>query len=108
VNNLPDLGTEKIILIAPLNWGLGHATRLISIVRRYKHTHKIMLAGNEPSLSVLSHEFPDLKTVAIPQQIFFLTNIFFACEYSPLLWSFKEIDSGRLRNNKRPHCQIQN
>jgi len=78
VNNLPDLGTGKTILIAPLNWGLGHATRLIPIVRRYKHTHKIMLAGNGHSLSVLSHEFPDLETVAIPQQIFFFDQHFFS------------------------------
>jgi len=78
VNKLPDLGSGKTILIAPLNWGLGHATRLIPIVRNYKHKHKIILAGNEPSLSVLSHEFSELETIAIPEQIFSFDRHFFS------------------------------
>ncbi len=78
MNNLPDFGTGKTILIAPLNWGLGHATRLIQIVRHYKPLHHIILAGNEPSISVLTQQFPDLKAIELSKQIFYFDRHFFS------------------------------
>ncbi len=78
MNNLPDFGNGKTILIAPLNWGLGHATRLIPIVKHYNKTHRILLAGNQPSLSILTHAFPCLETIELPEQTFFFDSHFFS------------------------------
>lgn len=55
------------ILIAPLNWGLGHATRCIPLIRQYlKSGDKVVLGGDGDSLSLLRHVFPDLPTVDFP------------------------------------------
>ncbi len=77
MNNLPDFENKKTILVAPLNWGLGHATRLIPIIKHYNETHRIILAGNNPSLKILTASFPQLKAIELPEQTFnFDTNFF--------------------------------
>jgi uncharacterized protein (TIGR00661 family) len=59
--------TQLRILISPLNWGLGHASRLIPLIRSYRSRgYKIFLGGNGPSLEMLMKEFPDLEIVSIP------------------------------------------
>ena len=46
------------ILVAPLDWGLGHATRCIPIIRILKqHGHNVVLAGSGDSLSLLMKSF---------------------------------------------------
>lgn len=55
------------ILIAPLNWGLGHATRCIPIIRHLIYIGcEVFIAGNGISGQVLKVEFPDLKYVELP------------------------------------------
>ena len=55
------------ILFSPLDWGLGHAARLIPLIHAYKtRGYKIILGGNGNSLEMLKNEFPDLETVSIP------------------------------------------
>ena len=55
------------ILFSPLDWGLGHAARLIPLIRAYKAKgYKIILGGNGNSLELLKIEFPELETVSIP------------------------------------------
>ncbi len=55
------------ILFSPLDWGLGHAARLIPLIHAYKAKgYKIILGGNGNSLEMLKNEFPDLETVSIP------------------------------------------
>jgi uncharacterized protein (TIGR00661 family) len=58
---------KKRILVAPLNWGLGHATRSIPII------NALILSGFEPvlasdgvALSLLKKEFPDLEAIELP------------------------------------------
>lgn len=52
--------SEKI-LIAVLNWGLGHATRCIPIIRELIGSgKKLVLASDGISLKLLQKEFPDL------------------------------------------------
>jgi uncharacterized protein (TIGR00661 family) len=56
-----------VILASPLNWGLGHASRMIPIIRALQiKGHRIMLGGNGESLIMLQKEFPELKTITIP------------------------------------------
>lgn len=55
------------ILIAPLNWGLGHASRCIPLIRHYlTKGHEVVLAGDGESLSLLRRNFPDLRVMALP------------------------------------------
>lgn len=50
------------ILIAPLNWGLGHATRCLPlIVRHLRAGDDVVLAGDGDSLTLLRKHFPGLR-----------------------------------------------
>lgn len=49
------------ILLAPLNWGLGHSTRCIPIIQFYLEHHcKVFIASDGLALSLLKKEFPGL------------------------------------------------
>lgn len=49
------------IIISPLDWGLGHAVRIIPIIRfLMKNNHKIFIAANNSSTLLLKKEFPEL------------------------------------------------
>jgi hypothetical protein len=55
------------VLVCPLNWGLGHATRCVPIIR------KLMTEGHEPvivadgfPLAFLQQEFPTLRFIEFP------------------------------------------
>ena len=55
------------ILVAPLNWGLGHATRCIPIVRHYlAQGDEVVLAGDGESLLLLRKRFPELRAIDLP------------------------------------------
>jgi uncharacterized protein (TIGR00661 family) len=57
----------KTVLVAVLDWGLGHATRSIPIIRELQNQHvRVVLAGNGASLSLLKQEFPLLKYYELP------------------------------------------
>ena len=55
------------ILIAPLNWGLGHAARCIPLIRSYlSKGDEVVLGGDGDSLLLLRRTFPDLRVVDLP------------------------------------------
>jgi uncharacterized protein (TIGR00661 family) len=57
----------KKILIAPLDWGLGHATRCIPIITELlKRDCLVFIAGSGDSLALLRYEFPDLISIELP------------------------------------------
>lgn len=52
------------ILIAPLNWGLGHASRCVPLVQRLlDEGHEVVLGGDGDSLTLLRKHFPKLRYV---------------------------------------------
>lgn len=55
------------ILIAPLNWGLGHATRCMPVINALlnRGIHPI-LASDGAALALLRQEYPDLKVLDLP------------------------------------------
>lgn len=58
---------KKKILVAPLNWGLGHATRCIPIITALlKHNYTPLIASDGAALTLLKKEFPDLETYELP------------------------------------------
>jgi hypothetical protein len=59
---------EPAILVTPLDWGLGHATRCIPIIRCLLSLNQpVLLGGCGDSLKVLRLEFPDLPFVLLPE-----------------------------------------
>lgn len=57
----------KKIIVAPLNWGLGHAARCIPIIKSLAQEGFLpVLAGDGGSLAFLQKEFPDLETIDLP------------------------------------------
>ncbi len=58
---------HKKILVAPLNWGLGHAARCIPLIRFLLSCNfEPVLASDGPPLALLKKEFPQLKYYELP------------------------------------------
>jgi UDP:flavonoid glycosyltransferase YjiC (YdhE family) len=54
------------VLVAPLDWGLGHATRCIPIIKALQELGKtVLLAGDGPSAQLLQTEFPALTLLPL-------------------------------------------
>jgi len=54
------------ILVAPLNWGLGHAARCIPIIRALSQHNEILIGSDGESLDLLTQEFPKMSYVRLP------------------------------------------
>lgn len=58
---------SKTVLVAPLNWGLGHATRCIPIIRALlAENFTPVIASDGVALQLLQKEFPELETIVLP------------------------------------------
>jgi uncharacterized protein (TIGR00661 family) len=58
---------SKTILVAPLHWGLGHATRCIPIIRKLlDQNFNVLLASDGAALQLLRSEFPMLPNIELP------------------------------------------
>lgn len=60
------MGDRKKILIAPLDWGLGHATRCTPIIAALKDEFDIILAASGRSKQYLHQTFPTIPIVSSP------------------------------------------
>ena len=59
--------TKKRILVAPLNWGLGHATRCIPLIHALlENGYEPLIASDGDALKLLQKEFPNLVTIELP------------------------------------------
>lgn len=57
----------KRILVAPLNWGLGHVTRCIPIIQAlHDMGAEVLLASDGGALRLLKAEFPDYPAFELP------------------------------------------
>lgn len=58
---------QPTVLICPLDWGLGHATRCIPIIRQLIEAGaQVILASDGPQLQLLRSEFPHLEHILLP------------------------------------------
>lgn len=58
---------KKRILVAALNWGLGHATRCIPIIRELTlNGYEPIIASDGAPLELLKKEFPQLVHIELP------------------------------------------
>jgi len=59
--------TNKKIIVAPLNWGLGHAARCVPIIRfLLENKYTPVIASDGKSLLFLQQEFPNLESIELP------------------------------------------
>ncbi len=76
-------GRQARILVAPLDWGLGHATRCIPVIRELiAQGAQVWLAGEGAQEKLLKEEFPDLPF--LPLQGY---RIRYAGSASGLVWN---------------------
>ena len=55
---------KKRILVAPLDWGIGHATRGIPIIKALMARQiEVVIAADDRPLYLLTTEFPDLEAI---------------------------------------------
>lgn len=58
---------NKTILVAPLDWGLGHASRLIPIIRSLNELGcRVLIAADGAPARLLQQEFPQITVLPLP------------------------------------------
>jgi uncharacterized protein (TIGR00661 family) len=61
------LPAKRKIIVAPLNWGLGHATRCVPIIHLLiEQGFEVLLASDGDALQLLQLEFPKLTSFELP------------------------------------------
>lgn len=86
------------ILICPLDWGLGHATRCIPIIKNLKKAgHNVIIGSYGQSAELLKRQFPDLKHVHIPFKEVKYSNSLGM--FTTIAFQFPKIASGFLKEN---------
>jgi uncharacterized protein (TIGR00661 family) len=67
LNRTKGLKQQKRILVAPLDWGLGHATRCIPIIRELLNQGAVVVIGADKGpLKLLQQEFSGLEFITLP------------------------------------------
>lgn len=58
---------KKKILVAPLNWGLGHATRCVPVIRcLLAKGAEVVIGADGMALAYLQQEFPQIEAIRVP------------------------------------------
>ncbi|QYA24430.1 glycosyltransferase [Gramella sp. MT6] len=92
---------NKRILVAVLNWGLGHATRCIPIIQQLKeHNFEPIIASDGQALQLLKKEFPNEIFEDLPSY-----NIEYTKKGSNLKWKLL-LDSRRIIKNIKAENEL--
>ena len=58
---------KKSVLVCPLDWGIGHATRCVPVIRHFlDQGFRVVIGSERRPLAFLRREFPDLEFVKFP------------------------------------------
>jgi hypothetical protein len=58
--------SDDVVIVAPLNWGLGHAARCIPFIKYLQsHCRKVVIAADGDALQLLKMEFPHLESLQL-------------------------------------------
>jgi uncharacterized protein (TIGR00661 family) len=64
--NINNLKKTKNVLVAPLDWGLGHATRCVPIINELIiQGYKVFIAGEKAVASLLKKEFLNIEIIPL-------------------------------------------
>jgi len=62
-----EFGQMGHVLLSPLNWGLGHASRDVPVIRELlRHHHEVTVAADGNALELLKREFPSCNFINFP------------------------------------------
>ena len=87
---------KKRILVAPLDWGIGHATRCIPIINALISSNfEVILAADSRPLHLLSTEFPQLEMIRfegynIKYSKYLPMSLSMIFQIPKLLWNIKK------------------
>lgn len=85
---------SRRILVAPINWGLGHATRCIPLIKKLEEKgFTPIIASDGAALELLKKEFPHSKAFELPSY-----NITYTSRGSLLKWKLL-LDSPQILKN---------
>lgn len=66
--NINKISKKKSILVVPLDWGLGHATRCIPLIKEFQAIGcNVIIAAEGAVKSLLEHEFQQVIIIPCPQ-----------------------------------------
>ena len=88
--------TKKRILVAPLDWGIGHATRCIPIIKQLiNQNYDVIIAADERPMHLLSNEFPKLEIIRfsgynIKYPTYLPMSISMLLQIPKILWNIKK------------------
>ena len=86
------------ILICPLNWGLGHATRCVPIIRQFMaQGHELVVAADGFPLQFLRQEFPSLRFIELPS--YFISYSTGNSQITSMLFSIPNIIRGIVKEH---------
>tara|TARA_B100001250_G_scaffold125539_1_gene106747 strand:- start:2402 stop:3451 length:1050 start_codon:yes stop_codon:yes gene_type:complete len=91
--------TKKRILVAPLNWGIGHATRCIPIIKALiSNNFEVLIAADGRPLHLLNTEFPKLEIIRLPgynikYPTYLSMSINMLLQIPKIMWSIKKENS---------------
>ncbi len=61
------MSNSPAVLVCPLDWGIGHATRCVPVIRKFMEIgYRVILAADGRALDFLKIEFPGCKTIHFP------------------------------------------
>ena len=86
------------ILVCPLNWGLGHATRCVPIIRKLvSDGHELVVVADGFPLEFLQQEFPSLRFIEFPSYaIYYATG---KSQVGAMLFNMPGIIAGIIREH---------
>src|ERR1041385_1933138 len=62
-----EMSSKKRVLVCPLDWGLGHATRCIPLIHALLNEGAyVIIAADGSPLALLKEEFPGLQFITLP------------------------------------------
>ena len=86
------------ILIAPLNWGLGHATRCVPVIQKLiAEGHEVVIVADGYPIAFLRQEFPSLRFLEFPSySIYYSTG---KSQIGAMIFNLPNIISGIIREH---------
>jgi len=86
------------ILICPLNWGLGHATRCVPIIRELlAEGHEAVVVADGFPLAFLRQEFPSLRFIEFPSyQVYYAAG---KSQVGAMVFNFPNIIKGIIQEH---------
>jgi predicted glycosyltransferase len=98
------MNSKRKVLIAPLDWGLGHATRCVPIINAFlQQGFEVLIAGENAVAVLLQKEFPTLQILPLAGY-----NVQYNKNKSSFVWKILAQIPGIIRSIKNENAWLQN